>query len=190
MKNKDSVREYVQHIKRDLFIVFLSAVAAYFLTKTGVIGYIISLAEGYVIIASFIAGLFFTTIFTVAPAIVALALLAHSADPLVVALWGGFGAMLVDSIIFLFLRDKLYADLGGLLKIALKRKLLSVFHFGLMKWVVLFAGAFVIASPLPDEIGLALLGLSKVKLSILLPILFIFNSVGIYIIVTLSRAAL
>ena len=37
----------------------------------------------------------------------------------------------------------------------------------------------IIASPLPDEFGVSLLGLSRVKVAILLPVAFVMNFLGI-----------
>ncbi len=39
--------------------------------------------------------------------------------------------------------------------------------------------ALIIASPLPDEFGVSLLGLSKVRVAVLLPIAFVMNFLGI-----------
>jgi len=36
-----------------------------------------------------------------------------------------------------------------------------------------------VISPLPDELGLAMMGLSKMKTSLFIPISFILNSLGI-----------
>jgi hypothetical protein len=44
-------------------------------------------------------------------------------------------------------------------------------------------GAFIIASPLPDELGLTLMGMSKVRLAVLVPVSFVMNAVGIYLLV-------
>jgi hypothetical protein len=50
-----------------------------------------------------------------------------------------------------------------------------------MKWISPILGALIIASPLPDEFGLALLGLSRTRISILIPVSFIMNFLGVYL---------
>jgi hypothetical protein len=60
-------------------------------------------------------------------------------------------------------------------------------HLGFMKWLSPIVGALIIASPLPDEFALTLMGLSKVRLAVLIPISFIMNMLGIYFIVWFSH---
>ena len=40
-------------------------------------------------------------------------------------------------------------------------------------------GAAIIASPLPDEIGLSLMGMSKTRVAVLIPVSFAMNALGI-----------
>lgn len=55
------------------------------------------------------------------------------------------------------------------------------------RWITFFLGALVISSPLPDELGLAMMGLSKAKMSTLIPVSLIFNSLGILAIALVAR---
>ncbi len=50
------------------------------------------------------------------------------------------------------------------------------------------AGALSLATPIPDEIGVALLGVSHFKQAYLLGICFVLNTVGILVIVFTARA--
>ncbi|HEY4478659.1 MAG TPA: hypothetical protein VI775_02350, partial [Candidatus Paceibacterota bacterium] len=56
-------------------------------------------------------------------------------------------------------------------------------HFGFLKWLSPLIGAFIIASPLPDELGVALLGMSKIRIAVLIPLSFTMNILGIYILI-------
>jgi len=60
-------------------------------------------------------------------------------------------------------------------------------HLRLFRWSMVLFGALVIASPLPDEIGLAMMGLSKVKTLLFIPISFSLNAFGILIIGLIAR---
>ena len=60
------------------------------------------------------------------------------------------------------------------------RHIMHSFHFGFLKWLSPIIGALIIASPLPDEFGIAFLGMSKVKTAVLMPISFFMNLIGIY----------
>ncbi|OGG78335.1 hypothetical protein A3A36_01445 [Candidatus Kaiserbacteria bacterium RIFCSPLOWO2_01_FULL_52_12b] len=57
--------------------------------------------------------------------------------------------------------------------------MVSIFRPRLFKWLIPFVGALIIASPLPDEAGLAMMGLSKMKTSVFIPISFALNFLGI-----------
>lgn len=190
MAHRSPKNEYIRHVLRDVFFVFFSIILAIFLARSGLIVKFVDAAAGYGALASLLSGMFFTSIFTIAPSTVALATVSQSFPPILVALWGGLGAMIADLIIFLFIRERIYVDVGGLMKKSLRRHFLSLFHYGFIKWVVLIAGAFIVASPIPDEIGLALIGLSRVKIIYILPVVFVLHSVGIFLFVLAARAVL
>ena len=102
-----------------------------------------------------------------------------------VILWGALGALSGDIILFFFIRDRFADDLKNSLKPSFVRHIARSFHFGFLKWLAPILGAVVIASPLPDELGLTLLGLSKTRLAFLVPISFVMNALGIYLLARL-----
>ena len=136
---------------------------------------------------SFLAGIFFTSAFTLAPAAVALANISDSASILTVALWGGLGAMCGDLILFFFIRDRFAGDLLSSFKPSVTRRILASFHVGFLKWLSPLVGAFIIASPLPDEFGLILLGMSKTRAIVLMPVAFAMNFLAIYSLIWFAR---
>lgn len=175
-----------KELRKDLLFMALGAVVFWILANVGAINFIL----GYIHdlrIAAFIAGLFFTTSFTIVPASFALAGIASVAPTGEIALFGALGAMIGDVLIFVFIRDRFAADLMNSLKPSVLRHILASFHLGFMKWISPIIGALLIASPLPDEFGLALLGLSRTKIYILLPIAFVMNWLGIYLVVWLAH---
>ncbi|KKU70091.1 MAG: hypothetical protein UX94_C0011G0019 [Parcubacteria group bacterium GW2011_GWA2_47_21] len=179
-------RMYFYHLLRDIFIVVGSIAAAYFLMKAGAIEKFLEATSSFKLVASFVAGMFFTTVFTVAPATVALIAIAKSLPAIYVALLGGVGAMIVDAVIFRFFRDKVASDASGVLNKSSKKWLRALFRHGFLKWLLVILGGVIIASPLPDELGLALISVSKIKNSVLFPLLFIMNFLGILAIVSLA----
>lgn len=177
---------YSQRLKRDLLIVGISILFAIMFVKFGVLQSFLTIAEEIQIVSSIIAGLFFTSIFTIAPASVALAEIGEHMNPTTVALWGAFGAMLGDLIIFFFIRDVFADDLIEVLRESRFKRFLHNLRFGLLRWIAPLIGAVVIASPLPDEIGLTLMGVSKVRTIYLIPLTFILNFVGIFVLVSVA----
>ena len=167
---------------KDLFFVIIGAVTALILSDLGIIDRIIALF-GNNEVASFVSGIFFTSIFTIAPASVALGHISTHAPGYVVALWGALGAVCGDLILFYFIKDRFADDVMNSFKSVFTRHFFASFHVGFFKWLSPLLGALIIASPLPDEFGITLLGLSKTRTAVLIPISFIGNILGIYLII-------
>ncbi|MEN9912707.1 MAG: hypothetical protein RLY66_115 [Candidatus Parcubacteria bacterium] len=168
-------------LTKDLILIVIGFGCALFLSKAGILDEVISLF-GNGVVASFFAGIFFTSAFTLGPATVALTHIASYTPISVVAFWGGLGALCGDLILFFFIRDRFTADLMSALKPSFVKHLMHSLHFGFLKWLSPIIGALIIASPLPDELGMALMGLSKTRLAVLIPVAFAMNMVGIYLV--------
>ena len=180
-------KQYLKHLMRDLVIIAASVAVAVWLARLGVVEKFMAFAGGFKILASFVAGMFFTSIFTTAPAMVALAVLARDFPPLWVALIGALGAVLMDFIIFRFVRDDLSKDAASMFRVKIRRKFVRLFQHGFLKWLLVLLGGLILASPFPDELGLAILGLAKIKTRLLLPLSYIMNFLGILAIISLAR---
>lgn len=170
----------------DIVFIAIGIAIAILLSKLGFIDSFVYAVRDYYALASFIAGIFFTSAFTLAPSSVALAGIAEHAPIPGVALWGGLGAMCGDLVLFLFIRDRFYDDLLKAVRPKTVKHILHSLHFGFLRWLSPLIGAFVIASPLPDELGVAILGMSKVKTVVLMPLSFIMNTIGIYAFVSFA----
>src|SRR3989338_5890405 len=157
---------------KDTSIIALSVLIAIILVKAEVLVSILASSKELELFGSFIAGMFFTSIFTVAPATVVLAEIAQVNSIFWVALFGGVGAMIGDLIIFRFVKNRLSDDILYLLKKSKSERLVSIFRLRIFRWLIAFLGALIIASPLPDELGLAMIGFSKIKTSLFIPISF------------------
>lgn len=136
-------------------------------------------------IGAFLAGAFWVTSFTVIPSSAVLLILADAVNPIFLALTAGFGAMIGDYIIYRFFR----AETDNVSKEVTKNHhfIKKLTKFKSIRWLAIIVGAFIIASPLPDELGIALLGITKIEPKKFLPLSFALNSLGIFIVVTLGR---
>lgn len=168
----------------DVLMIAVGIAIAILLVKSGILDLLINAVRDYYVIASFIAGIFFTSIFTIAPASIALVHIAQDAPIPGVVIFGALGAMCGDLILFFFIRDRFAEDLMKTMKKSTVRHILHSFHFGFMKYISPLIGALIIASPLPDEFGITLLGMSKVKTIVLLPISLLMNTFGIYALIS------
>lgn len=172
----------------DAIIVGVSVVAAFGLSQSPLLDTIISFSGKLYILQSFCAGLFFTSVFTTAPAITVLAKLGVAHTPAIVALIGALGSLLGDLIIFHFVRTRVSSDISYLLSKAKTRRVRHLFARPFARLSLGFLGALVVASPLPDELGLALLGLSGIQTRWFVSVSYIFNAAGIYAIALIARA--
>lgn len=123
-------------------------------------------------------GVIFVSFFTAAPAVALLLSFADSYNPVVISIVAGFGAMIGDLIILKFAEDKIGRELEPVAK---KMKLIgfiNMLHRKKFKSITATFGAIIIASPLPDEAGLALLGLSKISTAKLVLLTFSLNAGG------------
>jgi len=137
---------------------------------------------------SFVAGVFFTSIFTTVFATVVFAEIAQDNSLVLTAVFGGAGALLGDYIIFRFVRDTLLEDIRGLLQISHVDRFAEIFRLHLFRFLAPFFGAVIIASPLPDELGVALLGLSEMSSKKFALFSFVLNTVGILTIGGIARS--
>lgn len=173
--------------KNTSFLV-LSLILFFFFAEHPAVHYTINLIGGFGYIGAFITGILFVSIFTVAPAAVLLFFLADHLNPLLVAVFAGLGAVLGDYLIFRFLRDKVFDELVPLFIKSGGQSLINLFKTPYFGWLLPFVGAFIIASPLPDEVGIGLLGASKLKSWQFLILSFLLNSVGIFVVIIAARS--
>ncbi len=174
-------------LMRDIIMIVIGIIIAILFVRSGLMDMVINAVRDYYIIASFIAGIFFTSAFTIAPSSIALVNLAENSPIVGVVFWGALGAVFGDLILFFFIRDKFAEDLKRTMKPSTIKHIFHSLHFGFLKWLSPLLGALIIASPLPDEIGISLLGMSKVKTSVLIPISFVMNMLGIYVLIQFSH---
>lgn len=176
------------NIKEDIIALGVSVLLAWFLFYSEALTNLLAATDAGKIFESFVVGVFFTSAFTLAPASIFLAKLSQVISPWLVAFFGALGAMCGDLILFLFIRDRLASDIKALFPKGVVRHVLRSFHFGFWKWLAPLLGALIIASPLPDEFGISLLGLSRVRIAVLLPIAFVMNFLGILLIAVVTSA--
>lgn len=170
----------------DLVLILLSVGIAVLLFEHDAIGLLPKDSPLLTYIWSVIVGIFFTSILTIAPASVAFAELAPHGTIWGIAACGALGAMVGDILILSFLKDHVAADVQHYVSFPRKQRFKRIFKHRFTRWVLAFVGALIIASPLPDELGLAMMGLSRVSLAVLGPVSFVMNFIGVYGIVWLA----
>lgn len=138
-------------------------------------------------IGAFLAGMMYTYSFTSGLATGIFVVMANNGHPIITGIIAGLGSLLGDLVIFQLIRSSFQDEIKLLSKekiIILIRKMIPR---KIKKWVAPTLGAAIIASPLPDELGVSLLATDKdISTKIFSVISYIFNTLGIIIILVLS----
>ena len=168
-------------------LLVLSLVLVVLLIRIESITALINRSGEFGYLGAFISGIFFTSTFTAAPAGVVLYNIADHLHPFEVAIIAGLGSMLGDYILFRLIEDSIFAELHPVIKHLKKRYFRTLFKTPYFAWLLPVIGALVIASPFPDEIGISMLGLSRMSKWQFFAVTFLLNSLGILMVVTIAR---
>ncbi|MEK7192214.1 MAG: hypothetical protein AAB646_01710 [Patescibacteria group bacterium] len=174
-----NAKEIKKHLKRNLLILAVSVAAAIFLAGSGFFEKVLIFSQTTIILGSFVAGFFYTSVITIGPAMVAIGTLAQHNSIWIIALAGAIGSVLGDFIIFKFVRDTISDDFLSLFGQPRVRRVVHLLHLEVFRFLTPFIGALIVASPLPDELGLAMMGIAKIKNSVFLLFSFAANFIGI-----------
>ena len=163
----------------------LSITIAVILAKTGFLKSLLTATKKSAIIGSFIAGIFVASGFTATPAIVVLAEIAQANSVFQTALIGGLGALFGDLIIFLFIKNKLSSSI--IQACEKDARFAKILKSKIYKPAMIILGALLIATPLPDEFGLALMGISRINTIRFLLLIFMLHTLGIFFAGTIAH---
>lgn len=172
-----------------LLLLLAMLVLAYFLFRNPAYfpfaQHIVSLGA----IGAFMAGLLFSYGFTSPFAIVLFILMAPTVPNMILfAMIGGAGALVSDLLIFHVVRFSLKEEVDRLAREPLIRILNHSLSKRVRHYLLPVLGSFIIASPLPDELGVSLLAVSHtISPRIFVVISFVFNSLGILVLLALGK---
>lgn len=142
---------------------------------------------GWGYLGAFIAGMLFVSTFTVATGAIILLVLAEELSPIEIGIVAGMGAVVGDLIVFRFVKDNLTEEVLSIYnQIDGHHHIAKLFHTKYFPWTLPVIGAIIIASPLPDEIGVSLMGISKMKTGRFILVSFLLNAIGIFLIISAS----
>ena len=169
-------------LKRDVLIVLLSILTAIVLRESGFLSSAFLISGESEFIGAFIAGVLFTSLFTTPVAVALFVTLSPAINLFAMALIGAAGAVLGDLAIFGLVRYTFREDVDYVMSVPRYKRFFAIFHRRMFRWIIPFVGALIIASPLPDELGIGLMGLSRLDTKKLIGISFTMNALGIALI--------
>lgn len=131
----------------------------------------------------FVTGILYATNLTAATAAAIFFDLPDRLHPVAAAVIGGLGAVAYDLTIFSLFRKNSHAQWLNNLKQRLPGRARKV-----PNWALNLVGILIVASPLPDELGVGFLGSSSIRPSRFIIVSFLANSGGILALQLLHRA--
>ncbi len=171
---------------KNLLLVLLGVIIAFILSEYQPFHRFLFNLKDFGYIGAFIGGILFVSTFTVATGALILIVLAEKLSPLQIGLVAGLGAVIGDYTIFRLVKDDLISEITLIYDHFGGGHLTKLLHTKYFSWTLPVIGAIIIASPLPDEIGVSLMGISKMKTYEFLILSFILNAIGIFLVVSAS----
>lgn len=168
-----------------LFLFLISLAAGILILRSPVVHDAIIHMGNFGVIGAFIAGIFFVMAFTVIPSAAVLLTLSETMNPFVLSLIAGAGGVCGDYMLMRYLRtetDELLRQVHQGDHFSIERILKS----RLLHWLGPLIGALIIASPFPDELGITLLGITKLETKKFLLLTFILDTLGVFLIITVG----
>lgn len=169
-----------------LAIIFLS-IFVLALDTAVIQGLLLSIKE-LGIFGIFLTGILFVSFFTAGPATIILISVAPDYNPIYLSLTAALGSIIGDWIILKYFEENVGYELAPLAKKYGIMPMIKQMKTRKFRPFAIVIGMFFIASPGPDEVGLGLLGLTNTPPKKLMPLLFLLNSTGIFLLVVGARA--
>jgi hypothetical protein len=170
-----------------LFVVF--SYFAYRVYQAGFVANLFTLISPLTFVPEFIAGMLYTSALTAPFAVAAFFVIGKYTDPLTLAAVGGLGSMISDLIILKFFRFLFFgksSPFSGVKEMHWVIKKLR--SFSLFRTFAPIIGGIIIASPLPDELGLMILGITKINTWQASLLLYALDFAGIYVIASIAHS--
>lgn len=176
---RETVKNY--WVYHNITVLVASVIFAFALVKTPMFRTFFHQIGNMGYLGVLLVGIFFPSSFTVVPATAGLIVLGQELSYFWVAVAAGIGATVGDFFIFRFVRDGLAEDLEHLFSGIGDGRLVHILkskYFGALTPVL---GAIIVASPLPDELGIGFLGLSNISTGKFILMSFVLNTAGLVV---------
>lgn len=180
-------KEFKRFKYKNLTIMVFGIIFALVLSRMEVFHQVLLGLGEFEYVGAFFAGMLFVSTFTVATGALILLVLAENLPLFPMAVAAGAGGVFGDLVIFYFVRDKLSDEIKDLYNRFGGKHLTHILHTVYFRWTLPVVGAVIIASPLPDEIGVSLMGISKMNVYRFIGISFLLNTTGILVVLWLSQ---
>lgn len=157
----------LHHKHKNLLFLVLGILAAIILSRLPFFTNFLTGLGKFGYLGTFFAGMLFASTFTVSIGALILIELSQSLPALPLIIFSALGAVFCDFLIFKFVKDSVTEEITPIYeemeRLDKKNHLRKLIHTKYFAWTLPVIGALIILSPLPDELGVSLLGISNIK---------------------------
>mgnify|MGYP001567832466 FL=1 len=169
---------------KGLTLVFISIILTIFLSKYNFLNELLFNLKHTPFLGSFIAGILYVSASTAALGILMLSDLAKTLSPIEIAIIAGLGGAVADFVLFRFFKGDLISEITPIYNKLGGRHLTRLMYHKYFRWSLPIVGAIIIASPFPDELGISLMGLTRIKTYQFVILSLILDITGVYLLVS------
>lgn len=168
---------------KGLTLIFISILLTIFLSKYNFLNQFLFDIRHTPFLGSFIAGILYVSASTAALGILMLSDLSKTLHPIEIAIIAGLGGALADFVLFRFFKGYLISEITPIYNKLGGKHLTKLMYHKYLRWSLPIIGAIIIASPFPDEIGISLMGLTRIKNYQFIILSFALNITGVFLLV-------
>lgn len=168
---------------KGITLIFLSIILTIFLSKYNFLNEGLFNLRHTPFLGSFIAGILYVSASTAALGILMLSDLAKTLSPIEIAIVAGLGGAVADFTLFRFFRGDLISEITPIYNKLGGKHLTRLMYHKYFRWSLPIVGAIIIASPFPDELGISLMGLSRIKNYQFILLSLILDITGVFLLV-------
>lgn len=173
---------------KNLTFFIISILVAFFVSQSDEFYYFLHHIGQFEYLGAFIGGILYVSTFTVATGAVILIFLSDIIPTWQLVLVAALGSVFGDMVIFKFIKDKLSNELELVYdQIDSHQHIAKLMHTKYFSWTMPVIGGLIIASPFPDELGVSLMGISKMSTVRFFIITFILDLLGIFLLVGAAK---
>lgn len=169
---------------KGLTLIFISILLTIFLSKYNLSNQFILQTKDIPFFGSFIAGILYVSAFTTTLGVLFLSDLAKTLSPIEIAIVAGVGGAFADFAIFRFVKGDLISEITPIYNKLGGRHLTRLMYHKYFRWSLPAIGAIIIASPLPDEIGISLMGFTKMRNYQFVLLCLALDTIGVFLLVS------
>lgn len=169
---------------KGLTLIAISIFLTIFLAENAFLNQAVFNISGIPILGSFIAGILYVSASTAPFGVFLLLGLSKNLPTIEIAIFAGLGGVLADFVLFRFFRGDIIGEITPIYNRFGGKILTKLMRHRLLRWILPIIGAIIIASPFPDELGIALMGLSKIKNFQFVILSLFLDITGVFLLVT------